>query len=542
MSAEPVTVEREDVRLRVDLPGPGPLSGARRSSRRRSRWPPPSCWSAGAASIPGRSRRGSGWRPASGSGRSAWSSAGGTHRSGPRRSAPAALWAQWEYGSPTAASLRWPAAIAGVLLGLILARRSRGVLGARAGVLTALCWFGSVALIDRSAGAGVDLIAGLATVAALDRLVGRGSDLVAGLWAALAFLSAGWPPVALIALTTVVIGRRGAAPNARLLLPPLAAAVSWSAWTLAVAPAEAWGAALAYPLTQKPAWTLAVGVVALGLPWSPLAALAIGRSIRGGWTEPGRALVVGWLQVTGASLLAGTVIPGLATAARLPALAGLAVAAAACGDRLWSGPVSPAARRAAAAMAAAVVACWVAIVLAGGAWLAVAVAYYRGLAILLIALAVPTAWLAVAAITRSEPRRAIVALAMVAACLKLAHWGYYVPEWNYRRSQGPWGRAIGQWVPPHWTIHTIHAWPTDLAFAARRPFRQLASPQHLGFLDRSRPLFVLLLDSEFEHWPKEAPPLTRVAAFQDERGRGRILARTEGRFPWNRTGLDRSDD
>jgi hypothetical protein len=542
MSAEPVTVDRVDVRLRVDLPDlelmprraavvavtvalavafvlvgggsldPGPIE-ARVGLAAGERIGP-------FGLVFG------GWDP------SLW----------PAQVAPAALWAQWEYGSPTAASLRWPAAIAGVVLGLILARRSREALGARAGVLTALCWFGSVALIDRSAGAGIDLVAGLATVAALDRLVGRGSDLVAGLWAALAFLSAGWPPVALIALTTVVLGRRGASLNARLLGPPLVAAVSWTAWTLSVAPAEAWGAALAYPLTQKPSWTLALGVVALGLPWSPLAALAISRAIREGWTEPGRALVVGWLQVSGASLLAGTVIPGLATAARLPALAGLAVATASCGDRLWSRSVPAGARRASLAMTAAVVAGWVAIVLAGGTWLAVAVAYYRGLAILLLALALPTAWLAVSAVARSDSRRAVVTLAMVAACLKLAHWGYYVPEWNYRRSQGPWGRAIGQWVPPHWTIHTVHAWPTDLAFAARRPFRQLASPQHLGFLDRSRPLFVLLLDSEFEHWPKEAPALTRVAAFQDERGRGRVLARTEGHFPWDRAGRDRSDD
>ena len=82
--------------------------------------------------------------------------------------------------------------------------------------MVGLCLFGSVALIDRSAGAGLDLIAGLATVAALDRLLGRGSDLVAGAWAGLAFLAAGWPPVVLIVLATVVIGR----PESVALLPP----------------------------------------------------------------------------------------------------------------------------------------------------------------------------------------------------------------------------------------------------------------------------------------------------------------------------------
>jgi hypothetical protein len=195
-------------------------------------------------------------------------------------------------------------------------------------------------------------------------------------------------------------------------------------------------------------------------------------------------------------------------------------------------------------MAAMLVALWVAVVLAGGTWLVMTVAYYRVLMILLIGLALPTAGLALSAMARSDSRRAVAAMALVAICLKLAHWGYYVPEWNYRRSQGPWGRAIGQWVPPHWTIHTIHSWPADLAFAARRPFRQLASPQHLGFQtrDRGRPLFVLLLDSEFDHWPEAAPALVKVACFQDERGRGRVLARTEGEFPWDRLGHDHPDD
>ena len=128
----------------------------------------------------------------------------------PAQVAPSSLWAWGEGGTPTSASVRWPAAIAGLLAGLVLARRVHGACsGSRTAILTMLCWFGSLALIDRSAGAGLDLIAGLATVAALDRILGRGSDWVAGLWAALAFLAAGWPPLALIALATVVIGRRG---------------------------------------------------------------------------------------------------------------------------------------------------------------------------------------------------------------------------------------------------------------------------------------------------------------------------------------------
>ena len=110
--------------------------------------------------------------------------------------AASSLWAWGEGGTPTSASVRWPAAIAGVLVGLILARRGAAPISGRAGVLIGLAWYGSIALMDRSAGAGLDVLAGLATVAAIDRLLGRGADLAAGGWLALAFLSAGWPPVA----------------------------------------------------------------------------------------------------------------------------------------------------------------------------------------------------------------------------------------------------------------------------------------------------------------------------------------------------------
>src|SRR4051794_10776547 len=63
----------------------------------------------------------------------------------------------------------------------------------------------------------------MATVAALDRIIGRGSDVVAGLWSALAFLSAGWAPPGLIALSTGVVGPRGAGPAPALPGAPVAA-------------------------------------------------------------------------------------------------------------------------------------------------------------------------------------------------------------------------------------------------------------------------------------------------------------------------------
>jgi hypothetical protein len=108
------------------------------------------------------------------------------------------------------------------------------------------------------------------------------------------------------------------------------------------------------------------------------------------------------------------------------------------------------------------------------------------------------------------------------------HWTYYVPEWNYRHGQGPWGRAVGQWLLPNWTVYTFHDWPPDLAFAIGRPVRQLRSPQHLAFLATEQSKHVLLLESEFEHWPADAPALFKVATFHDQFGGRRVLARTAG--------------
>jgi hypothetical protein len=450
----------------------------------------------------------------------------------PGQVGPSQLWAWGEEGRPTSASVRWPAAIAGLLAGLIVAKRVMATLGMRAALFTVLCWSGSVAMVDRSAGTGLDLISGLAIVAVIDRILGRGSDWVAGSWAALAFLSGGWPPLALIVMATIVLGRRGAGMTVGLLAPPLLAAAAWSAWALNAMPTEAWAAALALPLTQKSAWFLPVTIVALGLPWSPFAALAASRSVREGWPAPGRLLVLGWLQIAGACLLAGTVVPGLASAAGVPALAGLAVVAAASCDRLWSRTVSEAASRNGLQLSVTIALIWVVVIVPGGIYLASAVSYYRLLSIFLIVLTLPIAALCSRAVALSDPRRALLSVALVAVCLKIAHTGYYAPEWNYRRSQGPWGRAIGQWIPPNWPLYTTHAWSPDLAFAIGRPVRQLASPKLLSFLKSNPPNHVLLLDSEFENWPDDAPELVKVATFEDEYGGTRILARTAGEFSW----------
>ena len=56
-------------------------------------------------------------------------------------------------------------------------------------------------------------------MAALDRLLSRGSDWIAGLWTALAFLTGGWPPVLIVLLAVIVIGRKESYFSIRLILP-----------------------------------------------------------------------------------------------------------------------------------------------------------------------------------------------------------------------------------------------------------------------------------------------------------------------------------
>ncbi len=124
-------------------------------------------------------------------------------------------------GRPTSAAVRWPSAIAGIIAGWILVNGMSRAFGLRAGVFLGLCWFGSLGLIDRSSSTGLNLIMGLGTLAAIERLITRGSDRVAGLWACLAFLAGGWPPLVVIGLAVIVIGRKTAYFSIPLVLPPI---------------------------------------------------------------------------------------------------------------------------------------------------------------------------------------------------------------------------------------------------------------------------------------------------------------------------------
>jgi hypothetical protein len=129
------------------------------------------------------------------------------------------IWGYFEEVGPTMGAVRWPSAIAAALIGILIARRARLVIGPRAGLLVAIGWFGSVAAIDRSGGAGLDMITGLGMVAALDRLLARGSGWSVGFWASFAFLAGGWPPLAVLGLSTVVLGRSGTTWKWSMTLP-----------------------------------------------------------------------------------------------------------------------------------------------------------------------------------------------------------------------------------------------------------------------------------------------------------------------------------
>ena len=429
---------------------------------------------------------------------------------------PSFLLAQLEPGGrPSSAAVRWPAALAAILAGFMLSRRMQSVMGGRSGLLLGLCWFGSIALIDRSGAIEVDLIVGLTTLAAIDRLMTAGAGWVAGVWASLAFLAGGLPPLIVIALAIVVMGRKQALPSFPLVIPPLATMIVWSAWTSAIVSPELCATALALPFTKKPAWFLGLGALALGLPFSPFAALSVFRSAHGEQRPEARSWLVGWFQVAIASLIAGSVVPGLATPARVVVLAAIAIGAAAGLDAVRKRTLSRSAESTFFILFSLVISAWLCIMIYGSYVWNLCLAYYRVLGIAMTILIIIVAGLCWLALASRNIGVALATLVLIAIGLKFVYWGYYVPEWNYRYSQGPWARAIAQWVPRKWTLYTLHDWPPDLAFFTKRRVRQLYSPHYLEYQPANLSKFVLLLPTEFENWPVSAPPITLVARFQD---------------------------
>jgi hypothetical protein len=174
---------------------------------------------------------------------------------------------------------------------------------------------------------------------------------------------------------------------------------------------------------------------------------------------------------------------------------------------------------------------WFALVLGWGGYVGFAIAYYRSTMIVVALISLASLLMALHAARLGRVRWALGAIVAVSVAMKLAHLGYYVPEWNYRAGAGPWGRAIGQWVPEKHPVYVLHPWPADLAFAMGRPVRQIPSPQHIEFQSQKGSKFVLLQDSEYAeylHWSEGWPRLLKVAEFEDEDGIGkRILTRTD---------------
>lgn len=448
-----------------------------------------------------------------------------------------AVWtAVFDGGIPSTGSIRWPAALAAVAIGLLLFRRVAAVFGPRAGVFATFALTGSLAMIDRSATMKLDLLPGLALVAALDRLLTRGSDWIAGGLAALGVLLGGWPTLAAVLVSSILIGRKAASPSIRLLLPPVATFTAWSIWVILSTRAEVWAAIVTLPFKHPESWTLGFWTVAFALPWAPLAVLAAMPSFRGGLDPAGRRVLSDWAKIGGAGLLAGTLMPGMASSGVMMMSVGLVMCAAPALDRMWVGRVDASAKRTATSLALLMAMVVGALAVYSGAYLAAAQPYYRFAGIVLIGLGTLAALVALDSAWAGSTRGAVRSLILVALIVKVGHFGYYMPEMNYRFSKGPWGRAVGQYVPPGRPIYTLHEISPALALATEHPVHRLR--EEIFLMDRpgSGPKYILLTDAEFEHWPDRAPKIRKVRTFQDEYGGVRVLARSEG--PLTRRDVD----
>jgi hypothetical protein len=456
----------------------------------------------------------------------------------PGRVAIAQAWGKAHGGRPTAASVRWPEAIAAVLAGLIVAVGLARVAGDRAGAIAGLAFLGSIGLMHRGWDAGIDPVAGLLALSALYRIMRKGPDWAAGLWTAAAFLVGGWPAVLLVLLPTVVLGTRDRWLSPRLVLPVVAVAAAWTAWSWRVAGPQATAAALTLPFTQGLNLALSLKVLALSLPFGPLAVLVFRPGVRASMSETACDWARDWARIGIVAVLAGSLVPGLAPTAGFLALAALGTLAASVLEAGLSPSIDPSSRRAIVGLSVAVVLLGCAILTPSGAYLSAAVSYYRGVAVVLMIGSIILAAMTVIGARLGRARIAVISLGCLALAIKVAYAGVYVPEWNYQRSQGPWGRAVGQWVPPSWPIYIVHGWPDDLMFHTERTVRRLPAPEVLAMHTWDRPPHVLLLEAEFKRWPKSAPRLIEVRRFQDQRGDVRVLARTDGPMMLGQTTAD----
>jgi len=445
------------------------------------------------------------------------------------------LWAAVADDAAGVESIRWPEAILAILLGGVLAVRTERIAGKSAAIWVAFAWFSSLAVMHRSGDSGIDLTAGFALLLALDRCVTRRGllDWRAAICTSVAFLCAGLPPVILVTAASIAQCRS----SAGLSLPYLGIVVvtigGWSAWALTAISAEAWAAAIALPVTLRSSSNFPAAAIFLCMPAILFVPALLGRKAREGWSPARGEYVSGWWAVAGLCFLAGTVLPQFGKSALLPIVAGCSIGV----GHAWATALARRSEREAGferlwlkiATGVFVTTAFLAIPVL--AYVGVTISYYRAVSTVAIVTAIAAVIVYVSGLAARDMRR--VAMGAVMACLvaKLVHASIYMPEWNYRLGQGPWGRAVGQWVPEGWPIYTLHGWPADFAFATGHNFRQITHPRFLPDPAKSpggRPSFILLHPADFEHWPKTAPPVTKVFEFYDPAGQrvSKVLART----------------
>ena len=297
MPADSTAPMRTSLRLRADLAGHSkdawPSSGTTRPVVLAVLAVGVRAASGRRASNSGRSTPGWGWPLASGSGRSAGSSATGTPRSGRFRS-PWASSGRYsrKWGRPKTSSAGRRDS-PGVMIGIILARRSPLDPRESGGILVALAWFGC---IGDDGSVGVDRARPDCRLWARSRRSIGSCRRGRGGWSAsgprLAFLAAGWPPLAVLGLATVVLGRPGAGWSWKTTIPvALTVARLVGLGTFSRCRRRPGPRRWALPITQSSAWGLAFSAIELGLPWSPFVILAASRTLARGGRSKARAMV-----------------------------------------------------------------------------------------------------------------------------------------------------------------------------------------------------------------------------------------------------------
>ena len=373
---------------------------------------------------------------------------------------------------------------------------------------------------------------GLATLASIDRLITRGSDRVAGLWAALAFLAGGWPPLVVIGLAIIVIGRTTAKFSLGLVLPPLAQRrLSGRSGQSGLPPPRSGRPSLSTSLDAEARLVARRRKCGARASLEPVRLLLLEPFGARELEAEGRPWLTGWLQVA---------LACFDRAGRSCRVSGRQLGRRA--GRPARGARRPVSNRPGLERShvpsrrAFFIVFWVCARALVGRHALRVLHLEPGDAVLPAAghhhdasSQLGSRVLGWSALETRNSRRGLVTLMVIAVALKLVHWGYYVPEWNYRYSQGPWGRAIGQWVPKRWAVYTFHDWPPDLAFFIKRPVRQLRSPHYLEYQARpARASLCCFKPRNTRTGPSRPRRSPWSRNFSINRRDERILARTAG--------------